>query len=265
MATTAALFAQRLNNGPFDLSEIAGEHLVARVFRYPATNAGNIDLSQRLSVSVDLDNPAEPLYKPFCFFMGNDGVAMIAKNGQAKLVKSMLRLGLTANWMKDHIVTKGNRFAIVVLDGRTVGAAPATWENLFRLVCETHPELAAFVAQYGQECIADKNSFVTRPEFTARYGSAKAVEEAHMMRDRKLAVTPRRFLNETERSFVDFRVMMWQWFSANNFFAGTGRTVDAVTGAEGVSESFVRNLSLRELVERHGACIVELDIDASLL
>ena len=291
MTQEALAFAQLFAEGrPFDVAtsiSAGGAQLVGRVFRYaaqhgsvPAAGAGgsdasastgvsdvDIDLNQRLQISVDLDDPLHPHYKPFCFFMGPDGVDMLARNGRDKSIDSLLRLGLTANWMKDHLVNKGNRFALIVLNGAMVDAVLATWDNLFRLVVTAYPELAPYVEKYRAACVGSDPAaaFTTSPAFLARFGSAQRVEEAHMMRDRALAVTPRRFLEETERTFADFRVMLWQWFSANQHFAGTGRTVHAATGQLGVSEMFVRNMTLLELVSQHGAQIIKLDLDPDLL
>lgn len=278
MSAAPSLFAQLLKEGrPFNVAQDIGPEgasLVGRIFRYPASpaaaadasGASPIDLDQRLNISVDLDDPQHPHYKPFCFFMGADGVAMLADNGRIHIVDSMVRLGITKNWMKDRLVSKGNKFAMVVLDGPSVDAALATWANLFALVSASYPELAPYVQQYAAQCTqGEPAAFAATPAFLARFGSATRVEEAHMMRDRTLALTPRRFLNETARTFEDFRVMLWQWFSANQHFAGLGQTADAATGALGVSEMFVRNVTLQELVTERGACIVELEVDPALL
>lgn len=233
--------------------------LIGRIFRYPKSDVGKVNLNQRLSLSVDMDDPEKPVHKPSCFFMGPDGLAMMAQNGPDNVFDSLLHLGLSHTWIEDHLCNKGNRFALLVIDGRGL-SSPATWEGLFSVVSTNNPELIPYVEQYSKRC-QNEPQFVLLPEFIAKFESVERVEIAHMMHDPTIVITPRRFLLNTEKSFVDFRVMLWQWFSVNQYFNGSGRTVDSATGAEGVTELFVPNMSLVELTSsNYNARVIELTV-----
>eukprot|EP00759_Apiculatamorpha_spiralis_P058207 PhF_6_TR9128/c0_g1_i2/m.14200 len=231
--------------------------LVGRLFRYPKSTKGAIDLSQTLNLNVDRDDPANPIYKPYSFFMGEDGLQMLLHNGTTKVFETLLELGLTASYIQDQLEGKQNLFALIVLP-ESLGLS-ATWDGIFESLIRVNPELKPYADKYKEQCINTPN-FCELEEFKRKYVDAETCERAHIMKDPTIFITPRRFLANTDKSFVDFRVMLWLWFSANQCFKGYGRTVDSQTGKLGVTECLVPNRPLHELLELHGGKIMELDV-----
>lgn len=256
MEYTSESFVALLSAGHQIPADVVTSPLVGRLFRYPKAAKGNIDLSQSLNLNIDLDDPSQPINKPYSFFMGWDGLQMLAANGKDHVYETLLQVGITGNYIRDQLEAKNNLFALIVMPNTE--AFPATWEGLFAAVVRSNPELKQYVDMYRDDVV---NTDVTDSDvFRSKYLSHKVVEEAHIMKDKTIFLTPRRFLNNTERSVVDFRVLLWLWFSANWHFKGYGRTVDSVTGSVGVTEFLVPNEPLQKLVEKYGAAIIELDV-----
>ncbi|CAE7039608.1 unnamed protein product [Symbiodinium natans] len=200
----------------------------------------------------------------------------------------MVHLGLGEAWIDHVLEVDKRRFSMIVLplgweavggkdtmrsmvgvEFETEGeehevAVPAgvsaTWDGLLQCV-GTVPGLADYVIRYGDDCRrTDMASFVRGEEFLQKYESIERVENCGL--EDPVYLTPGRFLKKTERTFVDFRILLWTWFGASHCFTGDGITQDE-KGIRGSSEYFIPNLALKELVRDKGAALLPLTVRLS--
>eukprot|EP00760_Papus_ankaliazontas_P004343 PhM_4_TR11817/c0_g1_i1/m.40192 len=229
---------------------------VCRLFRRPRTVP--LDMEQTLNLNVDLDEPEAPIFKPFVFCTGSDGIEMINDSmlrNDGNVMSALLALGLTANYVRDQIEGKGNCFAMLVVPFSNGLMFPATWDGLFDAMASTNPELIPYIQKFGPEIRSPAFDLSSFPQFAQRYDSVERCEEAHVMDDPGVFLTPRRFMKLDTRDVVDFRVLVWLWFGANLHFSGAGHTLHSETGEVGVSEYLLRNFSLKKFVSDFGATI----------
>ena len=266
MADSPQLFSQffRQNGCPQKELEVCG-----RIFRHDSSGP------TFLSFFVDVDDPAQPDRKPFVFATGPDGChKLLSEYGRSRVHEFLVHLGCESSWV-DHALEKDNRrFSMIVLpaagesDRRRTGetreaAMPvgvrATWDGLLQCAA-TIPGLKEYVKRYEEECKrTDMSSdFLKREEFLRKYQSVKRVDSCDIIQDPEIFLTPRRFLNNTEHTFVDFRILLWTWFGASHLFTGDGYTQNE-KGEKGSSEFLIPNLSVRELQEK-GAILLPLKV-----
>lgn len=253
-----------------------GLQLGARIFRH---KSDVVEGATRLSVHVDNDDPAAPVFKPFVFAMGPDGVdGLIAQLRAADgasvatvVRRFMISLGIGGAWI-DHVLSLRFNFSIVLVptvERADAAVFPATWAGLFRCVVFAHPELAEAVAKFSDAVSAADAvpRLLSDRGFLERYGSVERVDKAEISTDRSVFMTPRRFLTESPREFADFRVLLWTWFGCNPQFTGDGVTEfrDEVTGAtsRGFTECLIPNWPMSEMAERLGATVLRVDVASS--
>ena len=224
-----------------------------------------------LSLSVDLDDPKQPDRKPFVFATGPDGChKLLVEYGACMVHEFLVHLGCEASWI-DHVLEKDKRrFAIILLPTTNSGeqregeaqetpiGVRATWDGLLQCVA-TVPGLLEYAEKYGEECKqTNMADFVKCKEFLSKYRSVKHVDAADIDQDPSIFLTPRRFLDRTAHTFVDFRVLLWTWFGASHLFAGDGYTKNE-WGEKGSSEFLIPNLPVKELQEK-GAALLPLKV-----
>lgn len=206
--------------------------------------------------SVDRDDPERPIPRPYGFFMGADGLQHVLHNGQAKLFESLLSIGLNHHWMHYNVVELGFRFVLIVLPA-TAGYH-ATWDNVKTCVLLANPELRSDCEEHFDRC--SSANVLEDANFIVKYKSKEAIEEAFIDSSPDMFLTPRRYLQRTQRTWVDFRVLLWTWFGLNSFFVGDGFTKDAVTGQKGYSEFLVPNRTLGALVNDFAAVLQMVEV-----
>jgi hypothetical protein len=233
-------------------SAIATEFdVIARVFKHRAAT-GPV-LSEKLNINVDKESGD---CKPYVFFTRGNGIQMLLRHGQSNRLQAMLELGITRHSI-DEALSRGFAYSLVVVPAEH--SHTASWDSMLQIFAEKFPTVATYCTEYADQCKRD-TKFFECDEFVRKYHSIAAVEAL----DFDHTLNPRRFLAETERSFIDFRVMMWLCGSANHLFTGAGYTIDAESGARGVDECILPNIALGEVLRHCGGAVVPVPVQLAL-
>ena len=214
-----------------------------------------------LSPNIDEDDPQHPVIRPFVFFMGYDGLDHLFRLYREQHphfeYEFLLYLGICAQNVRNWVSVRKYRYAIVFVNEEN--CVPATWAHLFRLVREFNPELTEFVERHGAPLAATNlRELVRCEEFVRKYESYEKIECLRLNEDRERCLTPRRFL-KTEKTLVDFFVLLQCWYGVNVNFRGDGFTYDD-DGNRGSSEYFVVHHRWKHFQDKFGAELVLMDV-----